>query len=229
MSERATADALARVYACLRADDHAGVLEAAARLPHTLPPAQRGRVEAWRAQALRALGRVEEADRAVLEAIRAAKADGDVDAVRQLRELQSSIVASLAAKRHADAARAADARLAELDDEVLLADCADDAARADALLRRANARSDAGRTADASVDLERAAALAEAAGEVRPRVLVLLAQARLARATEDSASAARFIVAAHALADASDDMNLVTAVAQAARAAGVKLARPSFG
>ncbi len=225
----AAADALARVYALLRAGDHAGVLVAAAMLPLPLPPAQLGRVEAWRAQALRALGRVEEADRAVLEAIRAAKADGDAEAVRQLRELQSSIVASLAAKRHADAARAADARLAVLEDDVLLADCGDEAARADALLRRANARSDAGRVEDAASDLARASALAERAGEVRPRVLVLLAQARLTRVTGDEAGAAVHILAAHALADASDDMNLVTAVAQAARAAGVRLGRPTFG
>ena len=42
-------------------------------------------------------------------------------------------------------------------------------------------------------------------------------------------SAVDFSLDPHALADASDDMNLVTAVAQAARAAGVRLPGPSFG
>jgi len=218
---------LSETWAALCAGDHAGVLARVDALPDGLAPGERGRAEAWRAQALRALGRVEEADRAVIAAIRAAKADGDVEGVRQLRELQASVVASLAAQRHAEAARAADAVLAEMDDATVLAGANDEAARADALLRRANARTDAARIDDAAADLARAQAHAEASGDPRARVLVRLALARVAVAR--GADPGALVREAHVLADASDDMNLVTAVARAARAAGVVLVAPGFG
>jgi hypothetical protein len=218
---------LSETWAALCAGDHAGVLARVEALPGGLSPGERGRAEAWRAQALRALGRVEEADRAVIAAIRAAKADGDVEGVRQLRELHASVVASLAAQRHAEAARAADAVLAETDDATLLAGANDEAARADALLRRANARTDAARMDDAAADLARAQAHAEASGDPRARVLVRLALARVAVAR--GADPGALVREAHVLADASDDMNLVTAVARAARAAGVVLVAPGFG
>ena len=218
---------LSTAFGALRAGEHARVLELLQALPAELAPAQRGRSEAWRAQALRALGRVEEADRAVVEAIRSAKAAGDVEGVRQLRELQASVVASLAAKRHADSARAADLALLDRPDAELLAGVEGPEARADLLLRRASARIDAGRLEDALGDVQRAGEEALAAGVPRPRVLVLLARARLARARGEEPGG--HVREAHALADASDDMNLITAVAQAARATGVKLEAPRFG
>jgi hypothetical protein len=227
MDSTAVPTILSDAFAALRAGEPTRVLELLSGLPAEIPPAQRGRVEAWRAQALRALGRVEEADRAVVEAIRAAKAAGDVEGVRQLRELQASVVASLAAKRHADSARAADLALLDRTDAELLAAAEGPEARADLLIRRASARMDAGRLEEAGVDIQRAGEEALAAGAPRPRVLALLAQARLARArAEDPAVAVR---EAHAIADASDDMNLITAVAHAARSVGVKLEAPRFG
>ncbi|MBM4369113.1 MAG: hypothetical protein FJ102_23065 [Deltaproteobacteria bacterium] len=57
-----------------------------------------------------------------------------------------------------------------------------------------------------------------------PRAQVL-AHLALARFTRDPAE----VHAAHAVADLADDQNLLTAVAQAARALGVKLRGPSFG
>jgi hypothetical protein len=53
-------------------------------------------------------------------------------------------------------------------------------------------------------------------------VLVHLARARL---SQDPAE----VHAAHRIAEASDDQNLLTAVAHAARALGIRFAPPSFG
>jgi hypothetical protein len=58
---------------------------------------------------------------------------------------------------------------------------------------------------------------AQAEGDSRETVLALLALARLPHRTDSA------LRQAHEIADASDDMNLVTAVAKAAKAAGVDL------
>ena len=220
---------LATAWASLRAGRDAEVLDTLVRLPGELAPELRARAEAWRAQALRGLGRVEEADRAVVLAIRLAKQAGDVEGVRELRNLQTGIVASLAHHRTAEAERAKDAALVGRDDAALLAGAVDDEERSQRLLRRGQAELDDRNTVAALRSFEAAADHAARSGLPRPQVLALLARARAHDAQGDAEGVEASIHAAHALADASDDMNLVTAVAHAARAAGVRLAPPTFG
>ncbi len=175
-----------------------------------LTPAEAARAHAWRGQALRALGRPEEGARAVIEAIRAARAMGDTEGVSALRALHAELAASVAAGQAAEAGRRADAALV---------DTPDDSLDADTLLRKAGALHDAGRIAESA----RCLALAgERATSPRDAVLVHLARARL---SQDPAE----VHAAHRIAEASDDQNLLTAVAHAARALGIRFAPPSFG
>ncbi|MFZ5476016.1 MAG: hypothetical protein ACOZNI_04515 [Myxococcota bacterium] len=191
--------ALVEAFEALRRRDAEGALRALDGFV-SADPALAARSASYRAQALRALARVEEAERAAAEAVRLAKAAGDPDAVTALRQLHASILASVAAMRTAERRHTGDtsdvSRVLSLAGE----------GRPDEAL------------ALARVIRERA----RAAGDAREEVLALLACARVADAEP-------WIAEAHAVADASDDMNLVTAVAQAARAAGVRLAPPRFG
>ncbi len=175
-----------------------------------LTPAEAARTHAWRGQALRALGRPAEGARAVIEALRAARAIGDADGVAALRALHGELAASAAAAEAAESGRRADAALLDARDADL---------DADKLLRKAGALHDAGRTVESSACLHLAA---ERASTPREAVLVRLARARLTRDPGE-------IHAAHALAEASNDQNLLTAVAHAARALGVRFEPPSFG
>jgi hypothetical protein len=220
---------LATAWDSLRAGRDAEVLSVLSRLPADLVPEIRARSEAWRAQALRGLGRVEEADRVIVLAIRLAKQAGDVDGVRELRGLQAGIVASLVHHRTAEAERARDADLIGQHDDALLAGTDDNEERAQRLLRRGQAELDGGDAPAALRSFAAASGCAERAGVPRPQVLALLARARACASQGNDAAVEASIHAAHALADASDDMNLVTAVAHAARAAGVRLASPDFG
>jgi tetratricopeptide (TPR) repeat protein len=220
---------LATAWGALRAGRDADALDALAQLPADLSPGTGARVEAWRAQALRGLGRVEEAGRAGVLALRLAKQAGDIDGVRELRGLQAGIVASLAHHRMAEAERARDADLVGKHDDALLAGIDEDEERAQRLLRRGQAELDGGDAPAALRSFAAASAYAERAGVPRPQVLALLARARACASQGDDAAVEASIHAAHALADASDDMNLVTAVAHAARAVNVRLTPPAFG
>ncbi len=186
-------------------------------------PGTRARAWSYRAQALRALARVEEADRALVAAIRAAKQAGDAAGVAQLRELQASVVASLAAERIAQAERTKDAHLADTPDDVLLAGATDGVERAARHLRKCEALRASGRLTDAAAQAERGAAEADRAGATRESVLT-----RLALVTLRPEAVTAHLHAAHAIADAADDTNLIAAVAQAARASGVRLPAPGF-
>lgn len=171
---------------------------------------------AWRAQALEGLGRLEEAERAAAEAVRAARRAEDAGALAALRPLHARILGALAARRQVEARQAEDRALAELPDEALLEGAGDDAERASRLVRKANALAGAGRVEAARETAERARALS---ASPRETVLALLCLARLGEAD-------RRIREAAAVADADGDPNLVTAVAHAARAAGVRLGPP---
>ncbi len=220
---------LETAWAALRAGRDSDVLAALDALPETLSEGARARAEAWRAQALRGLGRVEEADRAIVLAIRLAKQAGDVEGVRELRGLQASIVASLAHHRTAEAERAKDAALVGHDDAVLLHGALDDEERSQRYLRRGQAQLDVGDTDAALRSFEASLARARDSGSARPQVLALLACARAHAAAGRVSEVSSRILDAHAIADASDDMNLVTAVAHAARAVGVRIPPPEFG
>lgn len=214
----AVEEALVTAYAALR---RRGWAEALAALEGHAPPAGRpavgARLLAFRAQALDGLERLEEAERAAAEAVRLARRAGDDDGVQAVRALHARVLASLAARRHADAERARDLPLADTSDDVLLADAPDDDTRAARLVRKANVLADAGRAAEAAETARRALALSGASP--REQVMARLLLARV----ED---AAPHLHAAHALADTADDPNLITAVAHAARAAAVPLRPP---
>ncbi len=209
-------------FDALKRGDWAAALAAAERVTAPDRPALEARAAAYRAQALRELGRVEEAERAAAGAVQLAKRAGDTSGVSQLRALHASILQGLAATRAAEQERAHDARLADVPDDVLLGELSG-AERAAALVRKAGALADAGRADEAIATATNAREEARRAGAPREEVLALLCMARVA---PDPAPP---IHAAHAVADAADDMNLVTAVARAARAAGVPLAAPRFG
>lgn len=206
--------ALHTIVARLRANDPLGALAALDALGEAgwvaLSPAESARAHAYRAQALRGVGRAEDAAREVLHAIRFAKSEGDAESLAALRSLHTEISASVASLRLADAGRRADAALLTVPEATL---------DAEGLLRQAGALADSGRPADA----ERVTRLALARAAT-PRDLVL-AHLALARLTRDEA----MVHAAHRVADAADDHNLLTAVAHAARALGVRFAPPSFG
>ncbi len=201
--------ALREVVALLQAHDAAGALAALDAL-RDLTPDEAAHAHAWRAQALRAVGRVEEAAREVSHALRHAKGVADSDGVTALRALHTEIYASIANLRLAEAGRQADAALALTPDAEL---------DAEGLLRKAIALLDA---ADPEA-AERVTRLALARA-LAPREVVLTHLA-LARLTLDPA----LVHAAHRAADAADDHNLLTAVAQAARALGIRFAPPTFG
>lgn len=218
-----TPDEAARAaYEALKRKDWTGALAAAEQVRAPDRPGLEARAASYRAQALRELGRVEEAERAAASAVQLAKKAGDAEGVTQLRALHASILQGVAATKLADQERARDAALAHTHDEDLLAGLVG-AERAAALVRKAGALVDAGLLADALVTADRAREEAHAAGAPREEVLALLCAARAA------VDPAPFVLAAHAVADATNDMNLVTAVARAARAAGVTLPAPRFG
>jgi hypothetical protein len=214
-------------WRALRESRWEDVLACVARVPDDAPSEVRARAEAWRAQALRALGRVQEAADAVRDAVRHARVAGDAEGVRVLRALQEGIHASLAAARVAEAGRAEDRILLDLDDAALLAGASEDTERVARCIKRAQAQLDAGRleAAEASLALGTRHASPD---DLRGRVLLDLAAARLANARGNPDEVRARVLAAHALADAHDDMNLVTAVAHAARAAGIVLRPPPF-
>lgn len=215
-------EAALAAFDALRRRDWPAALSAAEALRAPDRPALEARGAAYRAAALRELGRVDEAERAAAAAVQLAKRAGDVDGVTQLRALHASILAGVAATRAAAKERAQDATLADVADDTLIA-ALTGPERAAALVRKAGALADAGDAAGCLAVTARAVAEARAAASPREEVLAWLCAARVA------ADPAEPIGAAHAVADASSDMNLVTAVARAARAAGVALTPPTFG
>ena len=162
-------------------------------------PALRARHATWSAQAHQICGDFENAATQIRLAIALAQAAGESDALPGLKALKADIVRRKVASKSANALPLPDT-----------------------LLGRAVSAMDAG-------DLEGGAALARQArieaqsmGNARDEVFALLALARI-DGQEDSA-----IRAAFAVADASDDKNLVTAVSRAAGAASVKLPKKVF-
>ena len=157
-------------------------------------PLLTARVHAWLAQAHLATGDLVEASRAARAAITAAKAGGDTAGVEQLRGLLGQITLA----RQAAATQANEPPPLP-----------------DTPVARASAALDAGRNDEGEALALTARAAAQADGDAREEVLALLALARVPHRTREALLAARDV------ADDSDDMNLVTAVAHAADAAGL--------
>lgn len=210
-------------YTALREGRFQDALDALDALALADRPGAQGRVHAFRAQALEGLGRVEEAERQAADAVRFARKAGEDEGVAAVRALHQRLLQGLAAKKAAAAESAADAPLADTPDEVLLARTEDAAARAALLVRKANALVDAGRRDEAVSVIHLAVSWARRASDPREEVF-----ARLCEVRATPGEAARILAEAHAVADTADDFNLITAVARAARAAGVRLAPPTF-
>ncbi|HND29844.1 MAG TPA: hypothetical protein PLA94_07580 [Myxococcota bacterium] len=172
------------------------------------------RLLAWKAQAWMSQNRWEDARGAVLEAIRLAKQGGDTDGLPALRELHNRIAGSLAALQAAAVQAEADRALLALSEEELSAKSPED--RADILTRQSSAQAAMGDLEAARATAQRA--LAEAQSP-RSRVLAWLSLARVGDGDQA-------IFSAWKVADDADDHNLITAVAHAARAAGVVLRPP---
>lgn len=192
----ADADALAmQLYRAVAAGDGAAVagLLPAARAAAEGRLALAARVEAWAAQDALARGDVREAARCVRAALARARAAGDEAGLAALGPLQQRIFAARAAAAGPPGGAAADTPAGRA---VEAFDRGAPEARALALEAR-----EAGRRA----------------GDAKEEVVALLALARV------PGEAARWVREAAAVADASGDMNLVTAVAKAAKAAGVEL------
>jgi hypothetical protein len=205
-------DPLAAAYDALVRGDAAAALERLNELDAPASPGRAARHAAYTAQALQRLGHAREADHAYEDAIRLAREAGDLDGVKALRQLRHSLVPSLVALDTAD--NAADAARALLDQP-------DEALDADALVRKAAAAMAAGLRDVAAAS---AAAARARATNARESVLAILAEAGAREELRDL-----LIHEAHAIADEDGDMNLVTAVAKAARAAKLTLKPPSFG
>lgn len=209
-------------FAALAAGDPTRALTCLEGLSPTGRPGFDARVHGYRAQALDALGRLEEAEREAAAAVRIARRAQDADGVAAFRVLHQHILGGLAAVRIAAQERARDAELVGADPELALRDL-EGGARAGWLIRRAGALLDAGRRDEARATCQRAEAEAAAAADPREQVFALLAGLRV----DPEAPLVR-LARAHTIADAADDPNLITAVAKAARALGVRLPSPDF-
>lgn len=179
------------------------------------PPTVEGPLRGMLAQALLELDRCEEAKDELRHALRIAKALGDQKAIDQLRALNGRVYAQLAHER--EQARLAQAQQAELQrplDE-LLARASTPAERCTVLLGKANAE----------LDLDLALRAREEAEHAGPREQVL---ARLCLARLQPRRAEAMLREAHRIADTHEEPQLVAAIAQAARAAGVDFATHLF-
>ena len=162
-------------------------------------PTLLARHAAWTAQAHILRGEHKLARTALKQAIALAEACGDTDAIPGLRKVSAQIFQAMSA-----AAAAASAPLP------------------DTILGRAIGAMDEGDHAKATELAISARQAAKAAGDFREEVFSLLALARV------PGRAAEAIKEAQTVADASSDMNLVTAVAAAARAAGIEIPKQVF-
>lgn len=163
----------------------------------------RARVLAWLGQAEMLCGNYKAAGQAVRQSIAIATELGDKDDVLQLKALSAQITM----RRQAAAGLMASPLPIDLPDTPVA---------------RANAVIAAGDHLRGEMMAREARERARAAGDPREEVMALLAMARIPE------RAAEAILEAAAVADASDDMNLVTAVAQAAKAAGVQIPPKEF-
>lgn len=217
-------DQARRAYSALVGGRPEEVIATLDEVPLTGVPGLDARRHSWRAQALDLLGRLPDAERAAAEAVRVARRARDADALEALLPLHQRLVASLAASRIADVARRTDAGMSDTPDDVLLvsAGLGNDAAAV--LIRKANAQADQERGPEAVATARKAFGLAAAAGAPREQVLALLCEVRAA-----PERALLVLAQAHTIAERADDHNLITAVAHAARAVGVRLPAPDFG
>lgn len=190
------ADDLARqLYEALQRGENSAALEQvpAALDAATDRPALAARIHAWEAQAATVLGDGKRARAALRSAQALATAVGDDAGVAAIAQLRAGLMQALLAHRQAPPAPP------------------------DTPVARANAAVDRGELEHGAKLAEAARHEAQAASDPREEVLALLVMARIPGRAEPS------IREAARVADQSNDRNLVTAVAHAARAAGVDM------
>lgn len=183
-------------------------------------PGDLARLHAFRAQALEGLGQAGPAERAAAEAVRWAKKEPGRPGVATIQALHARVLSALAAAEVARRAREADAALTVQTDDHLAAQAEGPAL----LVRKANVLIDLGRLEEARVTAVRAWQAADNAP--RDQVLAALTLARCPgrlAGEPTTLTAGDWVSRAHVIADRADDQNLMTAVAKAARAAGVTL------
>lgn len=186
-----------------------------------LPDSQRGPAFGLYGQALLELGRLDEAKESVRQAMRVAKRLDDHAGLKQLRELNGRVYTALAAQQDEQRVRLAEAEdLARPLDE-LLTEASTDAERAAVHVRKANVLLDDGQ--DGAPIARAGLVLAQKASAVREQVLCHLC---LARAVPTDAEL--HLRAAHTVADAAEEAQLVAAISKAARAAGVDFGTHRF-
>ncbi len=178
----------------------------------------RARAHSLLAQALLEADRPEEARKPHSVALQLAREEDDAGGLAVLAELGQRIEAACARVSEQAAARERAARLAALSIDEIEGRVRSEPARVEVLVRKANAESDAGRSAEAVVVAERALAGAVALGDPRLQVLARLS---IARASSDRAP--EELAAALQCADAASEPGLITAVAKAAELHGVSL------
>ncbi|MEZ4316118.1 MAG: hypothetical protein R3F61_01375 [Myxococcota bacterium] len=179
------------------------------------------------AQARLELGDAPGAREASHRAMASSRALGDAEGLAEVRALDERIAASLDQARRAALARERSAELAGRTLAEVEAEARSPLARADALLKHANALQTHGRLDEAATSAARAAEHADEAVSVREQVL-----ARIALAEADRDRAAVALYAALELADNADETTLIGLIARAAELAGVELPRqygPSMG
>lgn len=181
------------------------------------PPSDAARVASLLGQARLELDDAEGARVALETALRLARR-ADPAALPQIRLLHGRAVAALAARADLDRRRELARAVNEVSLEELLAGVTDADEAIQVLVRKADAALDAGEVVAGVGFAREALRQAELRVEQAPRGAVL-ARLCLARAETPELH----VRAAAAVADASDDSNLVTAVAHAARAAGIVL------
>lgn len=202
--------ALGTAGRALREQRWTTALQILADVPDSADPATMTRRAAYRAQALESLGRLHDAERSAAEAVRWAKREPGTPGLAVLRGLHAAILGRVAAALSAERAHQEDVALAERSDATLLSEPEANAN----LIRKANALVDLGRVPAA---IETATLVWQRIdASPRERVLAALTLARCGPPEP-------WVLSAHRVADASDDQNLLTAVAKAAKSSGVIL------
>lgn len=170
------------------------------------------------AQALLEAGRPHDADRPCRDAIRIVRALRDRAALDAVRSLQDRIVAAIAHDAERAQRLAEQARIAATPLDDLLAHAHDDAARAEVLVKKAQAHVDVGQAAEGAQLATRAVEAARLADHVTWEVFALLALARA-----DASQAQQALHAAYRRAERAEEFNLVSATARTARELQVAL------
>jgi len=175
------------------------------------------------AQALLACGRTQQAALWAGTAMRILQRHPDLEGKQLVAQLQEEIEASDRAQGGALATLERH-RVRALSLEQLLASAADADQRCELAVKKANAHLDEDLLIDAAAAATTALKLAERCASPRAKVLAHLTAARA-----KVAPASELLAAALAIADHSDDFNLVAAVARAARIHGVDLPKETIG